>query len=102
MITNATICEIEEIYSYAESEHGIGWNVIIKMIYDDKYYRQHRHFFLNTFVVTENFFNEEYMDDAYGLSWNPEVRKVVEGFMAKHNLKMLVIVTCRNHSLLIL
>ncbi len=104
LIRNLAVCESTDILMFADSEGLAGWNELHDLIWshDRDVSRAHRHWWLNSFVLTSNFFNPKYLDDAYGLRWNALVRDVCEKFMKANRLKKVLVVTCKNHSLLVL
>ncbi len=99
MIKNITVCQITDLYFFAVDKKIADWNEIQDIIFHTEG-NTHHHWFKDAFVITKNFFNKKYMDDAYGLFWHPKVRKMVKDFMKHHKLDRFLVCTTKNSSLL--
>lgn len=104
LIRNLDVCESTDLLAFAETNKLAHWNELHALIWprDPDASRKHRHWFEDAFIVTQNFFNPEYMDDAYGLNWHPLVRDVVERFMRHHQLQQVLFLNGKNYSLIVL
>lgn len=96
-MTNLSVCAATEILMFAEQKKLAHWNELHDLIWNTD--EAHRHWFLDAFVITPNFFNPDYLDDAYGLFWNERVRDIVQKFMRHHKVEKMLVVGGKNYSL---
>lgn len=101
IIKSIPVCEFTDILAFGEREKLGFWNEMHGWIYQNGR-GVSRHWEQGSFIITQNFFNPEYQDDAYGLFWPEKLRNLIQKFMAANKFKRFVVLCGMNHCQLIL
>lgn len=96
------VCESTALLHFAEKRKLADWNELHDLIWGDEFRDANYHWWCDSCIITKNFFNPAYQDDAYGLLWNEKLREVVIAFMEHHNVEKILFLNGKNHNTFVL